>query len=144
MREQWTDESAVRSARDSPTYAAALSGTAEARHQAPHDHSIVHSPEEGRRRHRDDSLRSYASDLRERKYYSNQDGSQRNHNHTGGDTGALGNRLLNSDFGKRKVGCYNCGEFNHVQATCRFDHKLLCGFCRRLGHKSRLCQYYSA
>lgn len=45
---------------------------------------------------------------------------------------------------QRKVGCYKCGEFNHVQAACRFDHKLLCGICRRLGHKSRLCQYYNA
>ncbi len=27
--------------------------------------------------------------------------------------------------------------------NCRFDHKLLCGNCNRLGHKSRLCHQYS-
>lgn len=36
-------------------------------------------------------------------------------------------------------GCYNCGEHNHRQATCRFDHRLRCGNCRRLGHKEKLC-----
>lgn len=37
-------------------------------------------------------------------------------------------------------GCYNCGEVNHRQATCRYDHRLRCGNCRLLGHKGRLCQ----
>lgn len=40
-------------------------------------------------------------------------------------------------------GCYNCGEFNHHKESCRFDHLLRCGFCHQLGHKQRLCQYYS-
>lgn len=44
---------------------------------------------------------------------------------------------------RKKVGCYNCGEFNHVQVNCRFDHKVLCGICQHLGHKSRLCYHYS-
>lgn len=44
---------------------------------------------------------------------------------------------------RKKVGCYNCGEFNHVQVNCRFDHKVLCGNCQHLGHKSRLCHHYS-
>ena len=44
---------------------------------------------------------------------------------------------------RKRVGCYNCGEFNHVQLNCRFDHKVLCGTCQHLGHKSRLCHLYS-
>ena len=44
---------------------------------------------------------------------------------------------------RRNVGCFNCGEFNHVQANCRFDHKVLCTICQRVGHKSRLCRYYT-
>ncbi len=44
---------------------------------------------------------------------------------------------------RKKVECYNCGEFNHVQVNCRFDHRVLCGNCQHLGHKSRLCQHYS-
>ena len=34
-------------------------------------------------------------------------------------------------------GCYNCGEFNHVQSNCRFDHVVRCNTCNRLGHKTR-------
>lgn len=45
---------------------------------------------------------------------------------------------------KRQVGCYNCGEFNHRQSSCRYDHKLKCEICHVLGHKSRLCNYYSS
>ncbi len=40
-------------------------------------------------------------------------------------------------------GCYNCGEFNHHKENCRFDHLLRCGLCNQLGHKQRLCHYYS-
>lgn len=36
-------------------------------------------------------------------------------------------------------GCYNCGEHNHRQANCRFDHRLKCGICNRLGHKQKYC-----
>ncbi len=43
----------------------------------------------------------------------------------------------------RRVGCYNCGEFNHKQSTCRFDYKLRCELCHSLGHKMRLCHYYN-
>lgn len=42
----------------------------------------------------------------------------------------------------RKVGCFNCGEFNHVQANCRLDHKVKCHKCRNYGHKDRYCPYY--
>ena len=35
---------------------------------------------------------------------------------------------------------YNCGEFNHRQATCRYHHRRRCGNCCHLGHKGRLCQ----
>ncbi len=43
----------------------------------------------------------------------------------------------------KKHGCYNCGEFNHHQSNCRYDHKIKCGNCNRLGHKNRLCEFYS-
>lgn len=43
----------------------------------------------------------------------------------------------------KKVGCYNCEEYNHRQSSCRFDHKLQCSNCLSLGHKSRLCRFYS-
>ena len=39
------------------------------------------------------------------------------------------------------LGCFNCGERNHQVATCRFDHKLRCGTCEQLGHKSKICPY---
>lgn len=38
-------------------------------------------------------------------------------------------------------GCYNCGEWNHQQRNCRFDHRLRCASCHRLGHKQRMCKY---
>ena len=41
---------------------------------------------------------------------------------------------------RNRPGCYNCGEFNHRQANCRFDHKIRCNVCYEYGHKSRLCQ----
>jgi len=43
----------------------------------------------------------------------------------------------------RRGTCYNCGETNHAQNNCRFDHKLRCTTCYQLGHKSRLCKYYN-
>ena len=39
-------------------------------------------------------------------------------------------------------GCYNCGELNHQQATCRFDHRLQCHYCNKLNHKQRQCNMY--
>ena len=39
----------------------------------------------------------------------------------------------------QKRGCYNCGEFNHRQSNCRYDHKLKCNNCFEYGHKSKLC-----
>lgn len=41
-------------------------------------------------------------------------------------------------------GCFNCGEFNHVQSQCRYDHRVHCTSCYTYGHKSRLCEYYNA
>ena len=42
-----------------------------------------------------------------------------------------------------RYGCYNCGEFNHRQSNCRYDHKIRCNVCNTLGHKSRLCTQYN-
>ena len=41
----------------------------------------------------------------------------------------------------RKRGCYNCGEMNHRQAQCRYDHRLKCGNCHLYGHKQRVCSF---
>ena len=43
-------------------------------------------------------------------------------------------------YDRHRYGCYNCGEFNHQQANCRFDHKIKCNICYEYGHKSRLCK----
>ena len=40
---------------------------------------------------------------------------------------------------RNRAGCYNCGEFNHVQSNCRYDHKVKCNVCHKYGHKGRLC-----
>ena len=50
-----------------------------------------------------------------------------------------------ADLGVRREqrGCFQCGEYNHTASTCRFDHKLKCGSCKQLGHKSKFCQNYS-
>lgn len=44
--------------------------------------------------------------------------------------------------GYQRSGCYNCGEFNHRQSQCRFDHKVKCASCHSYGHKSKLCNFY--
>ena len=51
--------------------------------------------------------------------------------------------IFNQNYVRKTIGCFNCGEFNHAQKNCRFDHKVMCSICKRLGHKSRLCQSYS-
>ena len=43
----------------------------------------------------------------------------------------------------RRGACFRCGETNHSQKNCRFDHKVRCTACYRLGHKSKLCNHYS-
>lgn len=40
-------------------------------------------------------------------------------------------------------GCFNCGEHNHRQTNCRFDHRLRCTLFHQLGHKQRMCKNYS-
>ena len=37
-------------------------------------------------------------------------------------------------------GCYNCGEHNHRQSNCRYDHRIRCNNCFSYGHKSRMCE----
>ena len=46
------------------------------------------------------------------------------------------NRQMNNEL---RNGCYNCGEYNHRQTTCRYDHRIRCNQCYQLGHKSRIC-----
>ena len=36
-------------------------------------------------------------------------------------------------------GCFNCGEYNHRQTNCRYDHRIRCNHCFKFGHKSRMC-----
>ena len=139
--EQVLDGSAMGGARGPHTYAAALrSETGE--HHTSHGLSLPHSSVT-RGRYRDDSprRRTPASVHQEQEHYRFVDDSQRYQ--TDGHTFVRRKWSDNNSYEGYKVGCYNCGEFNHVQSKCRFDHKLRCGICRRLGHKSRLCQYYS-
>ena len=51
--------------------------------------------------------------------------------------------LSTHNYTRYRQGCYNCGEYNHRQSSCRFDHQLKCALCHRFGHKERLCHYYS-
>ena len=44
---------------------------------------------------------------------------------------------MNINYERKNVGCYNWGEFIHVQRNCRFDHKLLCDNCQRPCYKNR-------
>ena len=46
---------------------------------------------------------------------------------------------INTGVNVNRRGCYNCGEFNHRQSNCRYDHKIRCDYCHQYGHKSRLC-----
>ena len=49
------------------------------------------------------------------------------------------NRSVNRNT-ERENGCYNCGEFNHRQTNCRYDHKLKCNYCHEYGHKIKFCR----
>ena len=40
---------------------------------------------------------------------------------------------------RRERGCYNCGETNHKVQQRRYDSKIRCMKCDRLGHKSIFC-----
>ena len=144
MRHQTTNVSGLANVRGPHTYAAAaLTRPTSERH---HTANISHHTSGGRERFEDYSPQGRTLDpvYREQEHYSFMDNSQHYQNVNSRHTGAFRTRPENSIFERSKVGCYNCGEFNHVQAKCRFDHKLSCGICRRLGHKSRLCQYYSS
>ena len=48
---------------------------------------------------------------------------------------------VRTNHGGNTRSCHNCGEFNHHQSNCRFDHKLKCGCCGYLEHKSKMCSY---
>ena len=54
--------------------------------------------------------------------------------------------LVNHQFPNNervRNGCFNCGEFNHQQSQCRYDHKIRCELCHLYGHKRRLCPRYN-
>ena len=36
-------------------------------------------------------------------------------------------------------GCFNCGERNHSEGSCRFDVRIQCHKCHRYGHKASMC-----
>lgn len=36
---------------------------------------------------------------------------------------------------RHRGGCYNCGEHNHNQSRCRYDHRIKCTYCHNYGHK---------
>ena len=44
----------------------------------------------------------------------------------------------------RQKGCFNCGEYNHRQTNCRYDHRIRCNYCFKFGHKSRMCTMQSS
>lgn len=124
------------------TYAAALRRAPDERHHTAHYHSYTHTPvawEWSRNNSPHYQSSTPATEVRDIYFGgSHNDRADRNmHDYTST------HRLANRNYDGRKRGCYNCGEFNHVQMNCRYDHKLLCGYCKRLGHKSRLCQQYS-
>ena len=48
----------------------------------------------------------------------------------------------NQRYQHRPAGCYNCGEFNHRQGQCRYDHRIKCNIGYRLEHKGRICSSY--
>lgn len=138
-------ESGGEGARNSNTYAAALRGAAaEERHHMAHNGSLLHTSNT-RGRHEDNSppISTPTSALWGQEHYPNLEDSQHYQRPAIRHRDIFRNQPQNRNNERTKVGCYHCGEFNHVKATCRFDHKLLCGICRHLGHKSRLCQYYS-
>ena len=64
-----------------------------------------------------------------------------------GEQGRENSRLnhiqnYNAATNRNRTGCYNCGEFNHVQSNCRYDHMIKCNVCHGYGHKSKLCSNY--
>ncbi|CAC5364376.1 CNBP [Mytilus coruscus] len=36
--------------------------------------------------------------------------------------------------------CFNCGETNHNQVSCRFKQRIQCYSCNEIGHKQKLCR----
>ena len=51
--------------------------------------------------------------------------------------------IAHSDYTMQwnRKGCYNCGEHNHRQSNCRYDHRIRCNNCFTYGHKSRMCDF---
>ena len=49
-----------------------------------------------------------------------------------------------SRYSDRIRGCYNCGERNHQQISCRYNNRVQCENCWGYGHKRRLCQMHQS
>lgn len=124
------------------TYAAALRRETGERHHAAHNHSHDHSS--GRReRYVDNSPQSRlpASVLREQEHYPYEDDSQcyQTDEHANEQTPYFVNKDRtqhhNTTYRYRssqgRARCYNCGESNHRQSNCRFDHVVRCHQCHQ-------------
>ena len=46
-----------------------------------------------------------------------------------------------SGYGRKGVGCWYCGEHNHVVKNCRQCNFISCNRCHEQGHKERFCNY---
>jgi hypothetical protein len=46
-----------------------------------------------------------------------------------------------SGYGRNGVGCWYCGEHNHVAKNCRHGNFISCNRCHEHGHKERFCNY---
>ena len=46
-----------------------------------------------------------------------------------------------SGYGRKGVGCWYCGEHNHVAKNCRHGNFISCNRYHEQGHKERFCNY---
>ena len=73
-------------------------------------------------------------------------GSQQNdvisQSHSGRDFRSNNVSIYEQRSNSNRGGCYNCGEYNHHQVNCRYDHRVKCNSCHNFGHKSRRCSLY--
>ena len=93
-----------------------------------------HYPSHSQYNHNNHNIRNHHKYNNNREY-TNSVNSQSNHSYP---------KYINdrAQYGGRKSGgCFNCGELNHHQSKCRYDHKIRCDLCHVYGHKRRFCSY---